>query len=223
MKRIPCLLLLIALTLWSFSAFASENAPASQFGFHGWPYRQSTGCAANSSAKSTALRRIDSRQPRGQSEEKTEDARETAARRSASTPTVSTGDYTTLSVSAQEQKLLNLVNQDRAANGLAPLAEDPALSALARLKSDDMNQGNYLAHQSPTLGSAAQMLTKHGYSFQGVGENIAHHRDVEKAEAAFMSSPGHRQNILGSQWTRIGIGVSVDQNGYVYATELFAR
>ena len=38
-----------------------------------------------------------------------------------------------------------------------------------------------------------------------------------------MSSDGHRHNILGSQWDKVGIGISVDQNGYVYVTELFAR
>lgn len=209
MKRIPILLLLIALTLWSFSALAAENVPTSQFGFHGWPYRQNTGCAASCAAGScsSAVR-----------QRAAADTNPVSA-----SPTVSTGDYTTFSATAQEQKLLNLLNQDRQKNGLSPLEEDPELSALARLKSEDMNEGNYLAHESPTLGNAAEMLSSHGYEYQGVGENIAHHRDVEKAEAAFMSSDGHRRNILGGQWTKVGVGVSLDENGYVYATELFAR
>ena len=222
MKRIPCLFLMIALTLWSFSALAAQNAPTSQFGFRGWPYRQNTGCAQSCAAKPAACGRTVQASSRAE-EAKAEDVRQQADQPSAAAPTVSTGDYTTLSASAQEQKLLNLVNRDRAANGLEPLKEDPALSALARLKSEDMNQGNYLAHESPTYGNAANMLTEHGYEYRGVGENIAHHRDVEKAEAAFMSSDGHRANILGSQWTAIGVGVSLDENGYVYATELFAR
>ena len=116
-----------------------------------------------------------------------------------------------------------MVNQDRAANGLAPLTLDPELSQLARMKSCDMNQNGYFAHESPTYGNAAQMLTSYGYTFSGVGENIAHHATVEKAEAAFLSSDGHRQNIMGSQWDRVGIGVCVDSSGYVYVTELFAR
>ncbi len=67
------------------------------------------------------------------------------------------------------------------------------------------------------------MLREFGYAFSGVGENIAHHANVEKADAAFMSSPGHRGNILGRQWTRVGVGVCVDKNGFVYVTQLFAR
>lgn len=100
---------------------------------------------------------------------------------------------------------------------------DPALCALARLKSCDMNQNNYFAHTSPTLGSAAEMLRSHGYAFAAVGENIAHHATVEKAQAAFMSSTGHRTNILGSQWSKVGVGVCVDQQGFVYVTQLFVR
>ena len=117
----------------------------------------------------------------------------------------------------------SLLNADRAANGLSALPLDAALSRYARLKACDMKANNYFAHVSPTYGNAADMLTSFGYAFNGVGENIAHHATVQKAEAAFMSSEGHRRNILGSQWTRVGVGVCVDDQGFVYVTQLFAR
>ena len=139
------------------------------------------------------------------------------------TPITSTGDYTTFDSTMQEQKLLNLLNEDRAKNGLPPLTLDPELSRLAQLKSNDMNSNHYFAHESPTYGNASQMLSAFGYDYQGVGENIAHHANVEKAEAAFMSSDGHRSNILGSQWDKVGIGIAYDANGNVYVTQLFAR
>ncbi|MBR3015836.1 MAG: hypothetical protein IKH57_01955 [Clostridia bacterium] len=145
------------------------------------------------------------------------------AARPTEAPTVSTGDYTTFNSTMQEQKLLNLLNEDRAKNGLAPLELDPQLSELARLKSNDMNSNHYFAHESPTYGNAAQMLDTFNYDYQGVGENIAHHSNVEKAEAAFMSSDGHRRNILGSQWEKVGIGIAYDENGNMYVTQLFAR
>ena len=62
-----------------------------------------------------------------------------------------------------------------------------------------------------------------GYSFRSVGENIAHHATVLKSEAAFMSSDGHKANILGSQWSRVGVGVCLDDSGYVYLVQLFVR
>ena len=86
-----------------------------------------------------------------------------------------------------------------------------------------MNDNHYFAHTSPTLGSASEMLKNHGYAFASVGENIAHHATVEKAQAAFMSSTGHRNNILGTQWTKVGVGVWKDAQGFVYVTQLFVR
>lgn len=149
---------------------------------------------------------------------------ETTQKPSATTPPPSTDDdYTTGSITAQEENAFLLLNADRAANGRSRLTLDPALCSLARLKSCDMNKNNYFAHTSPTLGSAAEMLRNHGYSFTSVGENIAHHATVEKSQAAFMSSTGHRNNILGTQWTKVGIGVCYDSQGFVYVTQLFVR
>lgn len=139
------------------------------------------------------------------------------------TPSQSMGDYTTESLSAQEQKAWNLLNQDRMYRGLAPLPLDPQLSAIARAKSRDMDEKDYFAHTSPTYGSAADMLRAFGYIFSAVGENIAHHATVEKSQAAFMTSDGHKRNILGANWTKVGIGVWQDAQGYVYVTQLFAR
>ncbi len=141
----------------------------------------------------------------------------------AATAKPSGGDYTPGSVSAQEAIGFALLNQDRASNGRAALTLDPELCNLARMKSEDMKANRYFAHTSPTYGSASEMLRTYGYSFTSVGENIAHHATVEKSEAAFMSSTGHRTNILGSQWKKVGIGVAYDAQGFVYVTQLFVR
>ena len=131
--------------------------------------------------------------------------------------------YTTASVTAQEQIAGNLLNLDRSNYNLAELTIDPALSRIARLKSEDMRDQGYFSHTSPTYGKPADMLTSFGYTFTSVGENIAHHATVEKAQAAFLSSSGHRQNMMSSSWTKVGIGVCFDANGFVYVTQLFVR
>ena len=133
------------------------------------------------------------------------------------------GDYTTGSVTAQEENAFLLLNQDRKANGLASLKLDPVLCEIARAKSRDMHVNNYFSHTSPTYGSPSQMLNSFGYAYTSVAENIAHHATIEKAQAAFMSSTGHRRNILGSQWSKVGIGVWKDSQGFVYVTQLFVR
>ena len=129
--------------------------------------------------------------------------------------------YTTASVTAQEQIAGNLLNLDRSNYNLAELTIDPALSRIARLKSEDMRDNRYFAHVSPTYGDVRDMLSKLGYAYTAAGENIAHHSTVEKA--ALISSPGHRRNILNRGYTKVGVGVALDENGYVYLTQIFCR
>ena len=132
-------------------------------------------------------------------------------------------DYTTQSVSAQEQKMANLLNQDRKNNGRTALTLDPELCRIARIKSADMRDNGYFAHESPTYGRVGQMLSLFGYRYSAAGENIAHHANVDKAQAAFMASQSHRANILSATWTKFGIGIVTDANGYIYATQIFAK
>ncbi len=236
LKRFITLSLL--LSLLTLSAFA-EGAPASQFGFSGWPYRNQTTCKPcaqcgdaecnGSCAQSTPTPAAPTAKPAVPTATPAPGptAQPTPTKQPSPTATPSTsgnvGDYTTLSVSAQEYSAWNLLNADRVANGLSALTLDEELCAIARVKSCDMKNNNYFAHVSPTYGSASEMLTYFGYAYKGVGENIAHHSTVEKSQAAFMSSSGHRANILGSHWTRVGVGVCYDDNGFVYVTQLFAR
>lgn len=130
--------------------------------------------------------------------------------------------YTTGFLSAQEQSAGNLLNSDRARYDLAPLTIDPALSRIARIKSEDMRDNQYFAHTSPTYGDIRQMLTQFGYEYNAASENIAHHRDVDKAQAALISSPSHRRNVLSKSFTKVGIGIAVDKNG-IYLTQIFCR
>lgn len=199
------LILILALVFLAVSASA-DGAPTSQFGFKGWPYRNSAPCAA-ATRKPAATQRPSQTSDTGASP----------------STTINVGDYTTLSVSAQEYSAWNLINEDRKANNLPELPLDETLCALARVKACDMKENKYFAHNSPTYGRAADMLKTFGYSFKSVGENLAHHATVLKSEAAFMSSASHRANILGSQWTKVGVGVCLDDNGYVYLVQLFVR
>ena len=249
MKHVTCLFLVFALILAAFPAAAAGSAPTSQFGFKGWPYRQETNCASarcpmdcrqcasdrDCAACAYCCQAMATARPADSAPRPTKIPVSTPAPAATPRPTpapaarptqqppASTGDYTTISVTAQEQIALNLLNQDRMRNGLPALTLDAELSRLARLKCEDMRNKKYFAHESPTYGNAAAMLTRFGYAFRGVGENIAHHATVEKAHAAFMSSTGHRGNILGSQWTKVGIGVCQDSQGFVYVTQLFVR
>lgn len=126
-------------------------------------------------------------------------------------------------INNQEQQMINLVNQSRQQNGLPALKADNQLSEIARIKSKDMIDKNYFSHNSPTYGSPFDMLKNFGVSYIKAGENIAGNQTVEKAHEALMNSPGHRANILNSEYTHIGIGIQKGGNYGNMFTQIFIR
>ncbi len=122
-------------------------------------------------------------------------------------------------VSAYEQKVVELTNQERAKNGLKPLALDTELSKVAREKSRDMQSKGYFSHTSPTYGSPFDMMKKFGINYSSAGENIAMGQPTpEEVVKAWMNSSGHRANILNSSYTHIGVGHVANGN---YWTQMF--
>lgn len=137
-----------------------------------------------------------------------------------------TQNNTTVSSSnlTYEQKVVELVNIERQKAGLQTLKMDSAISNVARTKSKDMAVNNYFAHQSPTYGSAGDMLKKFGISWSAWGENIAAGQQTpEIVVNAWMNSPGHRANILSSNFNKIGVGYVTNSSGRPYWTQIFTN
>lgn len=124
-----------------------------------------------------------------------------------------------LSISGQEQHMLDLINRERASRGIAPLSPDPLLSRAARAKSQDMLENNYFAHESPRYGVPSAMLAAFGVTYHYAGENIAIDANVESGHKNLMGSPGHRQAILNPKFTRVGIGVVQSPQGLIISQE----
>lgn len=148
-----------------------------------------------------------------QAQQPTQTTTQTPAQQPATT-TEQTQTTTSSSLSAYEQKVVDLTNQERAKYGLAALKVDTALSKVAREKSLDMNKNGYFSHTSPTYGSPFDMMKHFGISYQYAGENIAMgQRTPEEVVQAWMNSEGHRKNILSANFNYIGIGY-VEQGNY---------
>lgn len=129
---------------------------------------------------------------------------------------------TPASNSGFEQQVVELVNQERAKAGLKPLTYDAQLSQVARLKSQDMRDKNYFSHTSPTYGSPFDMMRNYGVSYRTAGENIAAGQSTPaQVVQAWMNSPGHRANILNSQYTHIGVGYAQGGSYGYYWTQMF--
>lgn len=105
--------------------------------------------------------------------------------------------------------LVDLANQDRAVNALGSLTVDPLLVKAAQLKANDMAAKGYFAHISPDGKEPWYWFNEAGYSFVYAGENLAVNFDDSAAvNTAWMNSPTHRANILGSHYTQIGIATA---------------
>ncbi|WP_377520524.1 CAP domain-containing protein [Priestia megaterium] len=106
-----------------------------------------------------------------------------------------------------EQKVVDLVNQEREKQGLKSLTLNKRLSDVARTKSKDMMDKGYFDHNSPTYGSPFDMMKQFGIEYTTAGENIAKgQQSPEDVMNAWMNSDGHRKNILNPDFTEIGVG-----------------
>lgn len=106
-----------------------------------------------------------------------------------------------------EAQMLALVNRERLANGLRALAPDPEVTLVARKHSGDMFARGYFAHDTPEGRSPFDRMQADGVRFQAAGENLALAPTLQVAHNGLMNSPGHRANILGKDFGRIGIGI----------------
>lgn len=110
-------------------------------------------------------------------------------------------------VSTLERRVVELVNEQRAAYGLSALTLSETLCAGARLKSQDMKSSGYFSHESPTYGTPFEMMQRLGISYRTAGENIAMgYSAAEAVVSAWMNSESHRANILNGTYTQIGVG-----------------
>jgi uncharacterized protein YkwD len=111
-----------------------------------------------------------------------------------------------------ERRFARMVNDTRAATTLNPLKPTDRLTEVARRHSKRMAARGDLYH------SDLNRLLGHGIS--SVGENVGMAGSLQEMLAAFMASPPHARNILGS-YSRTGVGV-FRADGRMWVTQIFA-
>lgn len=124
-----------------------------------------------------------------------------------------------------------LTNIEREKAGVLALEDDAALSDIAQSHSEDMAENNYFSHTNLEGCDLSCRFALEGYDALSWGENIAWRSSTalpSAEEAAFMfvvswmNSQGHRDNMLGTNFTHEGVGVALVGN-VVFATVDFAR
>ena len=115
------------------------------------------------------------------------------------------------------QATLCLVNEQRAARGLAGLRENARLTGASARYSQTMVARAFFAHESPDGATLVDRLTSAGYLDGGdgwvVGENIGWGQGPLSTPRAmvdaWMNSAGHRRNILAADYGEIGLGLAL--------------
>lgn len=117
--------------------------------------------------------------------------------------------------SSASAEILRQVNEYRARYGLGSLSRSAELDRAAALRASEISK--VFSHTRPDGSSWSTV------SGSALGENIAKgYRSAAKTMAAWMSSNGHRANILRSSFGSIGIA-AVEINGVMYWIQLFGR
>jgi uncharacterized protein YkwD len=112
-----------------------------------------------------------------------------------------------------EKRMLEMINKERAKEGLKPLKADPQETMVARAHSKDMFQRGFFAHTDPDGKDPFDRMKAARLKFSTAGENLALAQTLENAHTNLMNSPGHRANIMSRAFTRVGIGI---QDGGFY-------
>lgn len=128
------------------------------------------------------------------------------------------------SMTAMEDEVLRLTNEERAKVGAPPLKRASDLDALARAHSQDMISRHFFDHNNPDGKSPFDRMRAAGITYRAAAENIAYGQSsAASVMNAWMNSSGHRKNILNATYTEIGIGAIKNSGGTIYWTQEFVK
>ena len=136
-----------------------------------------------------------------------------------SRPSASNSSQSTAANSSYTAQVVSLVNAERAKQGLSALIVSTKVQQAAQTRAGELQTS--FSHTRPSGASCFTALTEAGISYTRAGENIAYGQSTPEAVVqSWMSSSGHRANILSSSFTTIGVGCTV-VNGTAYWAQLF--
>lgn len=130
-------------------------------------------------------------------------------------------------------RVLALVNEVRSRARLCggqrfkaagPLQPNTLLDAAAAVHARDMARHGHLDHKGRDGNSAADRVTRSGYGWRGLGENIASGQTTaEQVVRDWTGSPEHCANLMNAEFVDMGIAFAVDRDspqGIYWAQEL---
>lgn len=118
-------------------------------------------------------------------------------------------------------KVIELINAERAKEGIPALQKDTTITNAADTRAKETV--TLFSHQRPNETSWITALIENNVFFSAAAENIAKGQTTPaQVVKAWMESPSHRQNIMNSNYNKIGVSCYVDNNVY-YWEQLFVK
>ena len=141
---------------------------------------------------------------------------------------------TTKDAAVVRGRVLELVNQARSKGrkcgrtmfrAAPPLTASATLEKAALAHAEDMAKHDSLEHEGSDGSTPAQRVERQGYRWATVGENIAAGATTaEQVVQGWLDSPGHCANIMGGQFTQMGVAYVVNRKSTsgIYWAQVFA-
>jgi uncharacterized protein YkwD len=121
-----------------------------------------------------------------------------------------------------EQRVVDLINQERKKENLPPLKVNPVLTQVARAHTANMAMQGKMDHNLDGK-SPFDRIKAAGYKYSLAAENLAvGDLPLKDVIQAWMKSKIHRDNILTKDFTETGIGIANGAKDKVYYTQVFA-
>jgi uncharacterized protein YkwD len=141
-------------------------------------------------------------------------------------PGGSPGGASTPGGASVAEDVVRYTNDARVRNGLPALRANSRLMEAARIHAEQMASAHRSAHtisgaRYPTM---QDRLAAVGYTYMQAAENVAWNQSsAQEAVGTWMSSTGHRENILDPGLTEIGAAMARSSRGEPYWIQVFGR
>lgn len=110
---------------------------------------------------------------------------------------------------ASEGQILASLNAQRAKSGLPPLVYNGQLTRAARAHANDQARQGYFSHTGKDGSQITDRVKRTGYKYCLIAENLSiGYPSVQGAIQGWMTSEGHRRNIMNRKFTDVGIGIA---------------
>lgn len=121
---------------------------------------------------------------------------------------------------AMLEQIAELVNKERKAAGKSELELDDTLNEIAKMRANELPVS--FSHTRPDGSEWDTAFSEQGLVNCYCAENIAAgQKTAEEVMQSWMNSTGHKANILGDNYTKIGVGYCVSGGKYYWTQEFF--